>query len=425
MRLLDMIYLAFAALRSRKLRTTLTILGMTIGPALYVAAIASTQGYGEALTSGLQSLGANVIQLMSMPRGGPRGGGSIELTEKVIQELSKIEGVTAVAPVYSIPRATIKIKGVTVESSPEEQTYMIIAVDLNLLDKIFQGLRLEEGELSRAGSSIAVIGARVAKPDSSDLPEVNLGDTITIETTTSGGERRMITVRVVGILKQYGQGLFFNPDTTIFIPLRAGSRLTASSTYNQVLIIAKDTSYIEQIQREIANVLGSNVRTFSPQQMAQTIEQTIGQFSSFLASMSFMSFIVAFLAIMTTMFTSVTERIREIGILKAIGFKTKHILGLFLMEAMLIGFIGGIIGVVSGIIGAHFFSMPLGNIRAALGQPGGGRAVTSFSFEMTPKVTPDLLLTALAMAIMIGLLAGLLPAWRAAKYTPVEALRYE
>ncbi|MEM4006734.1 MAG: ABC transporter permease [Nitrososphaerota archaeon] len=418
MKLPDMLYLAFAALKSRKLRTSLTILGMVIGPALYVAAIASTQGFGEALTSRLQSLGANVIMLTPMPRSG------VEFTDKTIQKISKIEYVDAVAPVYTIPVATVKIKGKTIELTPgSEETYRIVAVDLDLLEKIFQGLEIQEGEISGSGRYIAVIGSKVAKPDQSDLPEVNIGDLITIEATTGRGETRMITVKVIGVLKQYGQGLFYNPDTTIFIPLKAGSKLASTSTYNQVLVIARDAEYVEDVQRGITNVLGDGVRTFSPQQMVQTIQQTIGQFSMFLGSMAFMSFVVAFLAIMTTMFTSVTERIREIGILKAIGFKTRHILGIFLTEAILIGFMGGVIGIIAGSVGGYFFFTPFGN----LGMPGarGGGGQTMLTLQIAPKITPEVLITALVMAVLIGLLAGIIPAWRAAKYTPLEALRYE
>lgn len=421
MRPLDILYLAFSALRSRKLRTILTILGMTIGPALYVAAIASTEGYGESLTRSLQMLGANVIQVMSMPG---RGESRVELTDKTLQRLSEIDCVAAVVPMYSISSATVRVKGVTVESSPMEEKYRIIAVDLKYLDDIFKGLQISEGNLSGTGSSIAIIGAKVSRPEDPNLPQINLGDAITIEVTASSGERRVITVKVIGILKEYGQGLFFNPDTTIFIPLRAGKRLTGASTYQQALIIAEDESCVQQIQTEITNIMGSSLRAFSPQQMVQTIQQAMSQFSTFLASISFMSFIVAFLAIMTTMFTSVTERVREIGILKAVGFRTKHILGLFLTEAVLIGLIGGALGIIAGVVGANFFYLPFSNIRAPFGQPGRYQAA-AFSLQMTPKITPDLLLATLAMAVTIGLLAGLIPAWRAARYHPVEALRYE
>jgi putative ABC transport system permease protein len=140
-----------------------------------------------------------------------------------------------------------------------------------------------------------------------------------------------------------------------------------------------------------------------------------------------MSVIVAFLGIMTTMFTAVTERVREIGLVKALGFKTRDVLLSFLTEALIIGFLGGVIGVVVGAISSFgltaLFSTPAGPTRP-------GSFTTGFGgnpepIAIIPKITPELILTGLFLALIVGALAGLIPAYRAAKLEPIEALRRE
>lgn len=421
MRLLDIIILAFSALRDRKLRTILTILGMVVGPAVYVAVIASTQGISESIIGSLKNLGAEKIFVWRSARS------SLDITDKMVEDISRIQGVKYAIPFYAMSAGQAKAKGMTVELNPAE-TYSVLAVDFRDIDKIFPGVRLKDGVMPLGGDSVALIGSKVSEPDSKDLPKIYIGDAITIIRQNPASEAKSHSLIVQGILDYYGQSFFYNPDLLIFVSREAGKKLIGGRSYTGIFVVAEDPSLIDYIEGKLKEKYGGDVIIISTKAVLQTVQAITGTLTIFLASMASMSLIVAFLAIMATMFTAVTERIREIGLLKALGFKTRDVLLMFLTEAALIGLIGGVIGAVAGAVGAYILAQSspteqgasegISNIRGQLG-------FHTLNIAYTPRITPELMLTAIGIAFIVGVLAGIIPAWRAAKYTPVEALRRE
>ncbi|MCS7125739.1 MAG: FtsX-like permease family protein [Aigarchaeota archaeon] len=421
MRLLDIILLAFSALKDRKLRTILTILGMVVGPAAYVAVISSTEGMSESIIDSLRGLGAEKIFVWRSARG------TLDITDKMVQDISRIEGVKYAIPFYTLSAGQARARGMTIDLNPAE-TYSVLAMDFKDIDKIFPNVRLREGTIPLTGDSVALIGSKVSEPDSSDLPRINLGDTITIIRYDPYGHTKTHSTIVVGILDYYGQSFFYNPDMLIFVSRDVGRKLLGERSYTGIFVISEDPSMVEYVENKIKERFGGDVILISTKAILQTVQSVASLLSFFLASISSMSLIVAFLAIMATMFTAVTERIREIGLLKALGFKTKHVLFMFLMEAALIGLIGGAIGVAVGSVGAYILAQPSPTEEASEAGITHVRGQLGFSplgITYIPKITLELVLTAILIAFIVGILAGLLPAWRAAKYTPVEALRRE
>jgi len=421
LRLLDIIILAFSALRDRKLRTILTILGMVVGPAVYVAVIASTQGISESIIDSLKNLGAEKIFIWRSARS------NLDITDKMVEDILRTQGVKYAIPFYAMSAGQAKAKGMTVELSPAE-TYSVLAVDFQDIDKIFPGIKLKDGVMPLRGDSVALIGSKVSEPDSKDLPRIYVGDAITIIRQNPAGEAKSHSLIVQGIFDYYGQSFFYNPDLLIFVSREAGKKLIGGRSYTGIFVVAEDSSLIDYIENRLKEKYGGDVIIISTKAVLQTVQVITGTLTIFLASMASMSLIVAFLAIMATMFTAVTERIREIGLLKALGFKTRDVLLTFLTEAALIGLIGGVIGAIAGAVGAYILaqlspteqgvSEGISNIRGQLG-------FHTLNIAYTPKITPELMVTAISIAFTVGVLAGIIPAWRAAKYTPVEALRRE
>lgn len=421
MRFLDIIFLAFSALRDRKLRTILTILGMVVGPAVYVAVIASTEGISESIVDSLKNLGAEKIFVWRSARG------SLDITDKMVEDILRIPGVRYAIPFYAMSAGQAKTKGMTVELNPAE-TFSVLAVDFRDINKIFPGVKLKEGIMPLGGDNIALIGSKVSEPDNKELPKIYIGDAITIIRPNPGGEAKSHSLIVQGILDYYGQSFFYNPDLLIFVSREVGKKLIGGRSYTGIFVVAEDSSLIDYLESKLREKYGGDVIIISTKAVLQTVQMITGTLTVFLASMASMSLIVAFLAIMATMFTAVTERIREIGLLKALGFKTRAVLLTFLTEAALIGLIGGVIGAVVGAVGAYILAQPSPTEQNAAERVSDIRGQMGFSainIAYTPKINPELVLTAIGIAFIVGVLAGIIPAWRAAKYAPVEALRRE
>jgi len=229
---------------------------------------------------------------------------------------------------------------------------------------------------------------------------------------------------VKGILSKFGSAMFSNIDDTIFISLQAAQILLKTSYFAGLYVITDTPDDVTVVQQHIESYYGTNVRVMSPSSMLSSVQSITSQMTLYLASIGGVSLFVAAVGIVNTMFVSVMERTREIGILKALGYRRKEIMGMFLSEAALTGVIGGILGTLFGYAlaymmgGAFSFSFAGGGPR----EPGSFR---EGGMTSSPVFTPELIVFSLLFPIGVAVLAGLYPAWRAARMNAVVALKYE
>ena len=187
--------------------------------------------------------------------------------------------------------------------------------------------------------------------------------------------------------------------------------------------MADDTvTAIEERLMMSRGILSEDDKDFTitnPSAMQETMNETLNTMSIFLAAIAAISLLVGAIGIANTMFTSVLEKTREIGIMKAIGARNKDILSIFLINSALIGFTGGLGGIILGIFGSGLISS-MTSTTSSTGVKGGMTSMFS-----NTAITPSLLIGALLFSIIIGMIAGAIPAYRASKLKPVDALRYE
>ncbi|HEY4673762.1 MAG TPA: ABC transporter permease [Nitrososphaerales archaeon] len=434
----DIIKFSYNALRNRKLRAALTIIGIAIGPATIVALIAATGGFANQATAQFQKLGAETILVSPVgriavagagqsPFGGNNGGGaSLDVDNQ--KALAGLDGVKTVLPYYRV--------SATMRTGTQNSQVSIIALDTVQLRSLFPGIQISEG--SEPGSSeftSALVGYNVAHPGgaSSDL---TLNQVVSVSYSVrnqrqSTTESRSFVVK--GVLNQFGQGLFLNPDDTIFVNMGTGRLLTKSNTYSGFYVVAKSADDVTDIVGQINDRYSSEMRATTVSSILSTVQTITSNISNLLGSIAAVSVVVAFTGIMTTMLTSVNERVREIGMLKALGTTRRGITLIFLSEAVLAGFIGGLIGAAMGSslsfwVASSLFSGGLGiggPVRLGARPPGQGGGAAAPAVAITPAITPELFAGAVVLAVVVAILAGMIPAWKASKLTPVQALSRE
>ena len=424
MKLTDIFSYAFGAIRLRKLRAALTILGIVIGIAAIVALLSFGQGFQNTITMQLQRGLATDTLIVT-----PRGSGGISSAEPsdfylLVNDTELIENnVPEVKNVVAIIQKTGYIR-----AGNTSQMVTIVGVNFTEYMEIYNTFSAEMGEIPLNPSNDTILlGARVADPWENGTWICDLNDTIELLWTTRNGYLPVnvsYTFRVAGILEEIGGFGFGGPsDGSVYIPISTAMNLFGEKC-NQIIVQLKDSDEktINDASEKIRELFSDQVSVISSTALLSTLEIVFSTVKMFLAGIASISLLVAGIGIMNTMIVSVMERTREIGILKALGAKNRTIMLIFLGEALLIGLIGSILGIGSGILMAEIFSR-LG-FTGFGGRPGGITASTT-SVELIPVLTPTMLVGALAFGLFVSVLFGLYPAWKAAKLEPVEALRYE
>jgi len=396
--IIDFFRISFFSLKHTKIRSWLTIIGIVIGIAAIVALISISQGLENAITEQFSKLGVSDIRVTPKGMRGPPGSGSdIILTKKDVETVEQIKGVDYVLGVLG-QRSTVKF-------GQEEKRLNTLAYPTELTARAFLDVDLEFAQgrpFNKGEKGSVMIGANVA--EDAFKKEIRLRNNLEVEGKP---------LKVVGIVKKAGLPVI---DNGVFLALDDARELFGkpdeiSAMTVHVLPGEDMNSMAETIERKLKRARNNeNFQVFTPQQALEQMRTILGIVEIVLAGIAAISLLVGGIGIMNSMYTSVLERTREIGVMKAVGATNANIMAMFLLESGFIGLGGGLIGVGLGTGIAFSF----GQIAAQLG----------FSLLLI-KINIQLLAFALAFSFLVGLVSGTLPAVRASKLKPVDALRYE
>ncbi|MEK6825630.1 MAG: ABC transporter permease [Nanoarchaeota archaeon] len=396
--------LAFRTLWKRKLRSTLTMLGIIISIATIFVLISISVGLQDAVTEQFRQLGTD--KFFIFPRGqlaGPGAGGASQMS------LADVELIDGVAGVKDLSYAVVGNS--KIEFGGQTRYLQIIGIPTDRGDVYTESgaYKIDEGRYLRKGDrGVVALGSQFAKGILFEK-EVHTGNTV------------MINGRDFKVRASMGEKGNPGDDQIILMPLEDFRELFVSGErVDQIIVQAESTNTI----REVADRVEKKLRTFrhvsektqdftvlTPEEFLATFGAILTILTSFLLGIAAISLLVGGIGIATTMFTSVLERTKEIGTMKAVGAKNSDILTLFLIESGLLGIVGGIIGVLLGYgIAKTIEFIAMQQLNTSLLQ---AAAPTSLIFGC------------LIFAFLIGALSGIVPARRASKLKTVDALRYE
>lgn len=399
----DFLRLAARNIQHRKKRSWLTILGTLIGILAIVALLSIGQGLENSVRSEFQQLGGDKVFINP-------GGSSI--TSRFTSSTAKLENddLDVISNTRGVEQATGIIQGSMRVGYGSESSYVsILGVPTNgdslRLIKETNNFKVVEGRFLRSADRYNVLISRELAKDTFD-DELVVRSRISINGTD---------YRTVGIVNMTGGG-----GPVVMMNMKTARAITGKEEEYDQMVARIAPGYepveveknIQESLRQHRDVDKGN-EDFSTNTAADIIDSFTSQLSlirGFLAGLGAISLLVGGVGIMNTMYTSVTERTQEIGVMKAVGATKWQILRVFLYESGIIGLIGGILGTALGLM----ISFAASNVISQ-----------RVGLQMTPGMSPQLIIGALSFAFIIGTLSGLLPARKAARMNPVEALRYE
>jgi putative ABC transport system permease protein len=397
------ILLAFREIRRHLLRSFLTILGIVIGVAAVVTMVTLGNGATEAVREQISSLGANILQIRP-GQGFGRGGGGPQPPDFKMSDVEAIReqvaGVIAVAP-------QAQTSGIAVRNAANWST-TISGTTSDYF--VAQQWELSSGRVfsdaeEQAGKAVCVIGATVQSNLFRDEDPVGKNFRV-----------RDLSCEVIGVLARRGQGGFGqDQDDLVIMPIKTVQRRFTGNRDVRLILVSVDPAYdtasvqaaVESLLKQRRNIVGEKQQDFNifdTAQISQTLQGTTQILTALLGAVAAVSLLVGGIGIMNIMLVSVTERTREIGIRLAIGAVAGEVLLQFLVEAVALACLGGLIGLLLA-LAASIALAPLLQVP--------------FIFDVQINVI------AFAFSALIGVVFGYFPARRAASLNPIEALRHE
>ena len=411
--------LAFDALRERKTRSILTILMVVAGGGLMVALNGMSAGVASLINKQLSILAPNVLFVSPGQinfRGGPSPPSTLIFNSEVVNRIKSLPYVQEVIP---------SLQGqFELNAQGNILTTPVLAMDPSKLHLISPSLALVPGSLIQENNpSSMIVGDTIANPPGkTNFVTVgqNIKATYSFADPTTGKLQHHSRSFVINAIMEPTGNTYI--DRSIIINLPTGNSLfKKGGKYDQMAVIALSGDFVNTVQQEITNLYGSNnIGVTTPKAIIKTIQGAQGGNSSFQAGIAFIALLVGAVGIITTLYTSVNERIKEIGTMKAIGAKNRFILALFLSEALIIGLLGSTLGLVVGVAGAYILTS--GILGTGGGSPGSG-SVGGGAPHFAPIFLPNDLLNVWLLSFTLSLAAGVYPAWKASRLSPLEALR--
>lgn len=401
-----------------KLRSWLTIIGIVIGVASVITLVSIGNGMEAGINDELSGLGGNIITItpgyskasgMGMPgHESSSGSGSVSESDAIL-------GRNDVQALKSIPE--LEYIDTNIKDSADVYYFgksaqlTVTGVDQSVWSYVTTLEILEGRLLDPADQNVVVIGYDLSR-NYFDEP-IGINKILTIEEKS---------FKVVGILDE-SSGIGSN-GLSIYMPLQSAYQVLDDKTnneYDSITVIAKDSADIDSVVAKIEKKLDivRHVNTIddkdytvtSMKQILEQISSVTGMITLFLGFVAGISLLVGAVGIANTMFTAVLEKTKEIGIMKAIGARNKDIMLIFLFNSGLVGIIGGIIGVFFGIVASYLL--------------GGGLMSTPRGDPIETVVSLQIVVLALFISVIVGISAGMIPAYQGSKLKPVDALRYE
>jgi putative ABC transport system permease protein len=398
--------LALRSVRRNMLRSFLTILGIVIGVAAVITMVTLGNGATQAIKTQISSLGTNLLMVnpgQRGPGGGGGGGGVPHFTAADAAAIqAEIGGVAAVAP---LGRASV-----TVVANGRNWATSVSGSTNDWFEtgnwKLASG-RIFELKEQVAGAAVCVIGETVRREIyGGTVGRTGLGQLLRV---------KQFSCEVIGILAAKGQGGMGDQDDTVVVPLQTLQRRITGSRKVDVLMVSMQDgadsvplkASLRQLMRErrkLAEADDDNFNIFDTQQLAETLSSTTEVLTTLLGAVAAVSLLVGGIGIMNIMLVSVTERTREIGLRLAVGALEREVLLQFLIEAVVLSALGGLIGIIIATAASYGLSTVM---------------TVPYAFDLSIN------LLSLIFSAAIGVVFGYFPARRAARMDPIEALRHE